>query len=89
MAFGSTNTQGPLAADLDAHKSAKNNPHGVTAAQVKALPLSGGTMTGAIAMGGHAVTGLPDPAEDTAAATKIYVDNAIRTAIGAAMAASY
>lgn len=35
---------------LDSHAGNSSNPHGVTAAQVGALPLSGGTMTGAIAL---------------------------------------
>lgn len=33
---------------LAAHKADKSNPHGVTAAQVGALPLTGGTMTGVL-----------------------------------------
>ena len=41
-------------AKLDSHLSNKSNPHGVTAAQVGALPLSGGTM------GGTAVISFPD-----------------------------
>ncbi len=32
--------------DLISHIGNKNNPHGVTAAQIKALPLTGGTLTG-------------------------------------------
>ncbi|WP_213586210.1 hypothetical protein [Paenibacillus sp. J2TS4] len=32
-------------AEVDAHASNKSNPHGVTAAQVGALPLTGGTIT--------------------------------------------
>ena len=44
----------------------------------KLLPKAGGTMTGAIAMGGNKVTGLGDPADESDAATKKYAD-AIRT----------
>lgn len=39
------------------------------------LPLSGGTMTGAIIMNGQAITGLPEPANQTDAVTKQYADN--------------
>lgn len=38
------------------------------------LPLSGGTMTGAIIMNGQAITGLPEPANQTDAVTKQYAD---------------
>jgi hypothetical protein len=38
------------------------------------LPLAGGTMTGAIAMGANKVTGLGTPTATTDAATKAYVD---------------
>lgn len=44
----------------------------------KLLPKAGGTMTGAIAMGGNKVTGLGAPADESDAATKKYAD-AIRT----------
>lgn len=39
-----------------------------------ALPKSGGSMTGDIAMDGKKVTGLPTPSADSDAATKKYVD---------------
>ncbi len=38
------------------------------------LPLSGGTMSGPIHMGTSAIDGLPTPATDSSAATKLYVD---------------
>lgn len=41
------------------------------------LSLSGGTMSGAIAMGSNKITGLATPTSDADAATKSYVDNQI------------
>ena len=40
----------------DAHRKAKNNPHGVTAEQTGALPTSGGFMTGEITTNGIILT---------------------------------
>ena len=37
---------------LEAHVGNKNNPHGVTAAQIGALPLTGGTLTGDLTVNG-------------------------------------
>ena len=48
----------------------------VTTALATKLPLAGGTMTGAIAMGTSKITGLGDPAAAQDAATKSYVDTA-------------
>ena len=48
----------------------------VTTALATKLPLAGGTMTGAIAMGTSKITGLGDPTSAQDAATKIYVDTA-------------
>lgn len=47
------------------------------AALAEKLPLSGGTMSGAVAMGGYKVTGLGTPVNDGDASTKKYVDDAI------------
>ena len=41
------------------------------------LPLAGGTMSGAIAMGTNKITGLGDPTNPQDAATKYYIDNVI------------
>lgn len=46
----------------------------LTAADVGALAVSGGDMTGAIDMNGQPISGLNDPTEDTQAARKGYVD---------------
>ena len=48
------------------------------------LNLSGGTMSGAIAMGTNKITGLGDPTSAQDAATKTYVDTEITNLIGAA-----
>jgi hypothetical protein len=50
----------------------------VTTALATKLPLAGGTMTGAIAMGTSKITGLGDPTAAQDAATKTYVDTARR-----------
>ena len=47
----------------------------ITAAITTKLSLTGGTMSGAIAMGTNKITGLGDPTANQDAATKIYVDN--------------
>lgn len=48
-----------------------------TPADLGALPTGGGTMTGAIAMGGYKITGIGTPQNDGDASTKKYVDDAI------------
>lgn len=50
---------------------------GVTVDLSGYLQLAGGTMTGALAMGGNKVTGLGAPTSDADAATKKYVDDAV------------
>ena len=59
-----------------------NTVIGRTAAEVlsdiAALPLAGGTMGGAIAMGTNKITGLGTPTASADAATKAYVDGAIQ-----------
>jgi len=48
----------------------------VTNSLATKLPLAGGTMSGAIAMGGSKITGLGTPTASTDAATKGYIDTA-------------
>ena len=48
----------------------------LTAADVKALPIRGGTMEGSINMNGQKITGLNAPTKSNEVATKGYVDNA-------------
>lgn len=50
----------------------------ITTSIATKLDLAGGTMTGDIAMGGNAITGLVDPSAAQDAATKAYVDTAIQ-----------
>lgn len=52
----------------------------LTAADVGALAVSGGDVTGEIRMNGQPISGLNDPTEDTQAARKGYVDTAVRKA---------
>ena len=49
----------------------------VTNSLASKLPLAGGTMSGAIAMGANKITGLADPTNAQDAATKYYIDNVI------------
>lgn len=49
----------------------------LTAADVGALPVSGGDMTGPINMNGQSISGLNSPTEDTQAANKGYMDEKI------------
>ena len=62
----------------DVERQAWNNKaagtHTHTAAQVGALPISGGTMTGALNMNGKALTNLPTPKNNKDAVPKDYVD---------------
>ena len=64
----------------DVERQAWNNKapgtHTHTAAQVGALPISGGTMTGALNMNGKALTNLPTPKNNKDAVPKDYVDAA-------------
>lgn len=50
----------------------------LTAADVGALPVSGGDMEGPIDMNGQSISGLNDPTEATQAARKGYVDAAVK-----------
>ena len=61
--------------NLNAHTTDKNNPHGVKAEQVKALPLTGGTVTGPITLPGN-------PTQPLQAAPKQYVDTVGANAAG-------
>jgi hypothetical protein len=49
----------------------------ITTALAGKLPLAGGTMSGAIAMGTNKVTGVGDPTNAQDAATKNYIDNVV------------
>ena len=64
---GSLNTLNELATALD------NNAGNVYEAIAAKLPLAGGTMSGAIAMGTSKITGLGNPTDNQDAVTKAYV----------------
>lgn len=65
------------AAERQAWNSKAPRTHTHTAAQVGALPISGGTMTGALNMNGKALTNLPTPTNNKDAVPKDYVDAAV------------
>lgn len=52
------------------------------------LSLSGGTMSGNLAMGSNRITGMADPTSNQDAATKFYVDSILGSATSAAASAS-
>lgn len=62
------------AAERKAWNSKAPGTHTHTAAQVGALPISGGTLTGALNMNGKALTNVPTPKNNKDAAPKDYVD---------------
>ena len=70
---GTLDTLNELAAALGNDASFSTT---VTNSIATKLPLAGGTMSGAIAMGTSKITGLGDPTANQDAATKIYVDTA-------------
>ena len=51
------------------------------------MALTGGTMSGAIAMGSSKITGLATPTADADAATKAYVDSVAKASMSRAPAA--
>jgi len=76
---GSLDTLNELAAALANDASYSTT---ITTALAGKLPLAGGTMTGAIAMGTNKITGLGTPTVSTDAATKAYADSIVATAPG-------
>lgn len=70
-----------LASAFNEHTGDNNNPHKVTAAQVGALPVNGGTMKGAVNMGSKKITNLATPTADNDAAHKKYVDGKVGEAV--------
>ena len=61
-------------AEADAHISNKSNPHSVSASQIGAVPVTGGSFTGAVNLQSAKITGSPDVA--TAAVRNIYAGTA-------------
>ena len=70
---GAVSTVAGVAPDLNGNVS-------LDASSVKALPIGGGTMEGAINMNGQPLSGLNDPTKDDEAANKWYVDAAKKDA---------
>ena len=64
------------------------NATGTVALVANVLALSGGTMSGVIAMGTSKITGMGDPTLDQDATTKIYVDTILGSATAAATSAT-
>lgn len=62
MNFDPAGSASAVQTNLNSHIGNKNNPHSVTAAQVGALPIAGGTMNGQIIMNGNRISDLPVPA---------------------------
>jgi hypothetical protein len=62
--------------------------NGLAVAIGNKLPLAGGTMSGAIAMGTNKITGLGTPTANTDAATKAYVDGEVSSAASTASTAA-
>jgi hypothetical protein len=73
---GALDTLNELAAALSNDASYSTT---ITTALATKLPLAGGTMTGAIAMGTNKITGLGTPTVSTDAATKAYADSIVAT----------
>jgi hypothetical protein len=76
---GALDTLNELAAALSNDASYSTT---ITTALATKLPLAGGTMTGAIAMGTNKITGLGTPTVSTDAATKAYADTMLPLAGG-------
>ena len=80
MSVATPQPLGTASAGNSLYFSAGNHVHAMpSASDVGALPTGGGTMSGAIAMGGYKVTGLGTPQNDADGATKKYVDDSIPT----------
>lgn len=66
-----SNSTNILSTTIDQHTRDTTNPHKVTAAQVGALPLTGGTLTGNLAIGTKAKIELNAPSDDNGAGVNI------------------
>lgn len=62
------------ASDLTAHTGNKDNPHGVTASQVGALPTSGGTISGGLTISDKVVQGSPSDHSTIASMNRFHAD---------------
>lgn len=89
--ISATDVAGALA-ELDTEKLAASDAastyetiSNVTSGLALKLNLTGGTMSGAIAMGSNKITGLGTPTDDNDAATKKYVDDTLASAVAGGM----
>jgi hypothetical protein len=72
-----TPTDSVLSVDGQTGAVSLSSTYATVANAANKLPLAGGTMTGAIAMGTNKITGLGDPTNAQDAVTKNYIDNAV------------
>ena len=89
MDYDPSGSSAAVQSNLDTHIANQGNPHGVTAAQVGALPTVGGTMTGAIDMNSQQLINLAAPVSASDAARKSDVDAVISLAQGLIVAGTY
>jgi len=82
MNAGTSATIENLSAPVNANDAARKTD--VDAVSTATLPLSGGTMSGDIAMGGNIVSGLGTPSASSDAATREYVDTSVANLVDSA-----
>lgn len=79
----------PVNNNLLVYNSALTQWINTTATSAGILPLSGGTMTGTINMGGNILTGVPSPVNPTDAVNLSYVTSAVGGGVGIVVSGNY